>query len=80
MKSSINLLHPPAAPSAPAEDRSVCLEWQGLLHPHSYDSVDNLLHEVTHAALAQSAGPAPAVEIAVVGQTEGLLPLSHYLL
>jgi hypothetical protein len=80
MKSSISVQHAPAAPAAPAEDRSVCLEWQGLLHPHSYDSVDSLLHEVTHAALAQSAGPAPTVEIAVVGQTEGLLPLSHYLL
>ncbi len=65
--------------AAAAEDRSVCLEWQGLPH-HSYDSVDSLLHEVTHAAAAQSAAPAPAVELTVIGQPDALLPLSHYLL
>ncbi|MFL9961763.1 hypothetical protein PQR02_11790 [Paraburkholderia sediminicola] len=77
MKSSISILQTPAAT---AEDRSVCLEWQGLIHQQSYDSVDSLLHEVTHAALAQSTGPTATVEIAVVGQSDGLLPLGHYLL
>ena len=75
MKSSISVSQTPAA----AEDRSVCLEWQGSLH-HPYDSVDSLLHEVTHAAPAQSAAPAPTVELTVIGQSEPLLPLSHYLL
>jgi len=74
-----NLIRVPQTPVAAAEDRSVCLEWQGLLH-QSYDSVDSLLHEVTHAVPAQSAGPAPAVEITVVGHSDALLPPSHYLL
>lgn len=75
MKSSISISQTPAA----AEDRSVCLEWQGSLH-HSYDSVDSLLHEVTRATPAQSAGHAPTVELTVIGQSDALLPLSHYLL
>lgn len=66
-------------PAATAEDRSVCLEWQGLQH-QSYDSVDSLLHEFTHAAPAQSTGHTATVEVTVVGQYDGLLPLSHYLL
>lgn len=76
MKSSISVHQIPAAA---AEDRSVCLEWQGLQH-QSYDAVDGLLHEFTHAAPAQAAGQTATVELAVVGQYDGLLPLSHYLL
>jgi hypothetical protein len=76
MKISVSVPHVPAAA---AEDRSVCLEWQGLQH-HSYDAVDSLLHEFTHAVPAQPTGQTTTVEVAVVGQYDGLLPLSHYLL
>lgn len=76
MKSSISVSHMPAAS---AEDHSVCLEWQGFPN-QSYDSVDSLLHELTHAAPVQSASPAAAVELTGVAQPDGLLPLSHYLL
>jgi hypothetical protein len=69
----------PQTPATAAEDRSVCLEWQGLLH-HSYDSVDSLLREFTHAASAQPAAQTATVEVTLVGQYDGLLPLSHYVL
>lgn len=62
-----------------AEDKSVCLEWQGLLH-QSYDSVDSLLREFTHTAPAHLEDPVAAVPVVVVGQYDGLLPLSHYVL
>jgi hypothetical protein len=67
------------ANSATTQDQSVCLEWQGLQH-QSYDSVDNLLHEFTHAAPAHATDEAATVAVTVVGQFDGLLPLSHYLL
>ncbi|MEX3856321.1 MULTISPECIES: hypothetical protein [Paraburkholderia] len=57
----------------------MCLEWQGFQH-QSYDSVDNLLREFTHAASTHATNEAAAVEVTVVGQFDGLLPLSHYLL
>jgi hypothetical protein len=65
--------------AATAEDKSVCLEWQGFQH-QSYDSVDSLLHEFTHATPVHSADQAGAVAVTVMGQYDGLLPLSHYLL
>jgi hypothetical protein len=76
MKSPIKISQVQAAP---AEDKSVCLEWQGLQH-QSYDSVDSLLHEFTQAAPAHLADQASEVAVVVVGQYDGLLPLSHYLL
>ncbi|WP_063822915.1 hypothetical protein [Paraburkholderia atlantica] len=80
MKSPIII---PESNTATTQDQSVCLEWQGLQH-QSYDSVDNLLREFTHAATTHASthatNEAAAVEVTVVGQFDGLLPLSHYLL
>lgn len=69
----------PDVKAVAAEDQSVCLEWQGFQH-RSYDSVDHLLHEFTHAGPAHPTDESTAVTVTVVGQFDGLLPLSHYLL
>jgi hypothetical protein len=65
--------------AATTNDQSVCLELQGLQY-QLFDSVDSLLHEFTHAEPAHAMGEAAPVAVTVVGQFDGLLPLSHYLL
>jgi hypothetical protein len=76
MKPTISV---PQAPAAIAEDHSVCLEWQGQPN-QSYDSVDHLLHEVTHASSVEPGSTTQVVELTGIVQHDSLLPLSHYLL
>jgi len=65
--------------SAVVQDNSVCLEAHGLLN-QSYDSLDNLLHGLAHAADATP--PVDHVsppEVTIVGQADTLL-LAHLFL
>ncbi|PVX82160.1 hypothetical protein [Paraburkholderia unamae] len=75
---------PQAAPAA--QDESISFEAHGFLN-QSYDSLDALLHGLTHgeAALpaaelaAASAAPASAPEVTIVGQTDAVLPAHLFL-
>lgn len=61
-----------------AQDESICLEAHGLLN-QSYDSLDDLLHGLTHAYASPQADHAAAPEVTVVGQPDTLL-LAHLFL
>lgn len=67
----------PVTPSA--QDESISFEAHGFLN-QSYDSLDALLHGLTHteAALpAEQAGAAP--EVTIVGQADALLAAHLFL-
>ena len=72
----------PSLPASPtlAQDESICLEAHGLLN-QSYDSLDALLHGLTHAYAAPQSDQtvAAAPEVTIVGQADTLL-LAHLFL
>lgn len=67
----------PAAPTS-AQDESICFEAHGLLN-QSYDSLDDLLHGLTHTDAAVPAEHAGAPEVTIVGQADALLPAHLFL-
>ncbi|WP_179401934.1 hypothetical protein [Burkholderia guangdongensis] len=65
------------SPAAPNQDVSVSLEWQGVLD-HSYDALDVLVHQfAAHGQPADTYTPTPPT---IIGQFDGVLPISHYVL
>jgi hypothetical protein len=76
-------MNKPFLPSMPAslalsQDESICLEAHGLLN-QSYDSLDNLLHGLTHAYATPLVDQVPAPDVTIVGQPDTLL-LAHLFL
>ena len=63
---------------AAAQDESICFEAHGLLN-QSYDSLDALLHGLTHAEAALPAEHTGAPEVTIVGQADALLAAHLFL-
>lgn len=68
----------PVTPSMQAQDDSTSFEAHGLLN-HSYDSLDALLHGLTHADTVLPSEHAGAPEVAIVGQADAFLPAHLFL-
>ncbi|SAL12383.1 hypothetical protein AWB69_00372 [Caballeronia udeis] len=61
-----------------ADDHSTCLEAHGFLN-QSYDSLDHLLRDLAHQGSSHVADSGAVVQLAVVGQPEGLMPFHLFL-
>jgi len=61
------------------QDQTVCLEAQGFLN-QSYDSLDTLLRDITHAGTEHPVDHAGAADVALIGLPEGLASFGHLFL
>jgi hypothetical protein len=68
----------PVTPSTSAQDESISFEAHGFLN-QSYDSLDALLHGLTHADAVLPPEAANAPEVTIVGQADALLPAHLFL-
>jgi hypothetical protein len=74
MDKTVNIAGPSTAVK---QETSVSHEWQGVLD-HSYDALDMLVNQFAgHLHAADQFTPTEPV---IVGQFDGVLPLSHYML
>jgi hypothetical protein len=68
----------PSTPAQAAQDESISFEAHGFLN-QSYDSLDALLHGLTHIETVLPAESAGAAEVTIVGQADALLPAHLFL-
>ena len=68
----------PVTPSTPVQDESISFEAHGFLN-QSYDSLDALLHGLTHTEAVLPAELEGAPEVTIVGHADTLLAAHFFL-